>query len=128
MAAKCSGSSEALGLVHSAKADAELRRAALLQHKSVDAQQVRRLVRQQFMQNAHVTDPEKLSSLKGNAMSALTNYVMHISKRFAGWLRPPNCCVRIFPLPISCGPQRDTCTRLLCTSIFQARRYVARKC
>ncbi|KAJ1472358.1 hypothetical protein T484DRAFT_1975506 [Baffinella frigidus] len=54
------------------------------EHKAVDQQQVILLVRQQFMANAHVTNPEKLSSLKGNAMSALTNYVMYISKSKAG--------------------------------------------
>ena len=55
-----------------------------VQNKRVDQQQVILMVRQQFMLNAHVTNPEKLSTLKGNAMSALTNYVMHIAKSKAG--------------------------------------------
>jgi len=54
------------------------------EHKRMDQQQVILMVRQQFMLNAHVTNPEKLSTLKGNAMSALTNYVMHIAKSKAG--------------------------------------------
>ena len=54
-----------------------------LQHKTVDAQQVRRLVKQQFFLHAHETDENKIAKLKKNAMSALTNYVMHISVGYA---------------------------------------------
>ena len=61
--------------------DAASRRA--LQHKTVDAQQVRRLVKQQFFLHAHETDETKIAKLKKNAMSALTNYVMHISVGYA---------------------------------------------
>jgi hypothetical protein len=50
-----------------------------LQHKSIDPQQVRQLVKQQFFLHAHETDANKIANLKRNAMSALTNYVMHIS-------------------------------------------------
>jgi hypothetical protein len=58
--------------------DVSLSRAGV-QHKTVDPQQVRRLVKQQFFLHAHETDANKIAVLKKNAMSALTNYVMHIS-------------------------------------------------
>jgi len=40
------------------------------EHKTVDAQQVRRLVKQQFFLHAHETDETKIAKLKKNAMSA----------------------------------------------------------
>ena len=54
------------------------------EHKTIDPQQVRRLVKQQFQMHAHETDSGKIAMLKKNAMSALTNYVMHISAGKAG--------------------------------------------
>lgn len=44
---------------------------------------MRRLVKQQFFLHAHETDANKIANLKKNAMSALTNYVMHISVGYA---------------------------------------------
>lgn len=69
------------------------------QHKTVDTQQVRRLVKQQFFLHANETDETKIAKLKKNAMSALTNYVMHISVGCVLFLfhycaKPP--CVPVF--------------------------------
>ena len=56
------------------------------QHKTVKVPEVRRLVKQQFMKNAHETDSAKIDALKNNALSALTNYVMYISQRWGDFL------------------------------------------
>ncbi|EKX54400.1 hypothetical protein GUITHDRAFT_46290, partial [Guillardia theta CCMP2712] len=48
-------------------------------HRSVDARQVKVLVKNEFKKNAFVTDQSKLDNLKKNALQAVTNYVMHIS-------------------------------------------------
>lgn len=55
-----------------------------MDHPSVNKQSVSKLVKQQFMQHKDETNPEKLSALKGNAMSALTNYVMYLTRQKQG--------------------------------------------
>jgi hypothetical protein len=52
-----------------------------MQHKNVNYNQVRSVLKQQFMLNKYETDPKKLEELKSAALRALTNYVMHISQR-----------------------------------------------
>lgn len=51
------------------------------QHKNVNPNQVKAIVKQQFLMNAVVTDHKKLEDLKNAAMRALTNYVMHLSQK-----------------------------------------------
>ena len=52
-----------------------------IQHKSVNVPEVRKIVKQQILLNANVTDPAKLGDLKNKALNALTNYVMFLSQR-----------------------------------------------
>jgi hypothetical protein len=59
----------------------------VMQHKSVNVPEVRKLVKQQFQLNANVTNPAKLTELKNKALTALTNYVMFISQRFVATAR-----------------------------------------
>ena len=53
-----------------------------MQHKSVNVPEVRKLVKQQFLLNANVTDALKISELKNKALNALTNYVMFLSQKY----------------------------------------------
>ena len=53
-----------------------------MQHKSVNVPEVRKLVKQQFLLNANVTDATKISELKNKALNALTNYVMFLSQKY----------------------------------------------
>ena len=41
--------------------------------------EVKKLVKQQFLLNANVTEEAKLKDLKNKALNALTNYIMYLS-------------------------------------------------